>query len=277
MVFAFTDKMLQYLTVAILALVLIFPIPLPIGVSSSVQQVYDRFEAFPDGSVLYCNIVAASAAIMDASSFPPLVALVQHAFDKNMKVVFCSQASHTPESALYVDWILTHPVIGVNPRGAVYGVDYVYFLAIRSEAGMMSWLEDIRATTPYDYWNTPLDDLPIMDNINDGYDFDLGISAGFIQDQDMIITQAIYGVPIFFAVIDAYGPSTQQFVLSGQAEGALWGARRAAEYEMLLGKTSGQGLATLGQATVICAVFMAIIVYSNIAHPMERKRTRVET
>jgi hypothetical protein len=273
--FVFTDKMLQYLTVAILALVLIFPVPLPIGVSPSVQQVYDRMEAFPDGSVAYVNVVAASAAIMDASSFPPLVALVQHLFNKNMKIVFCSQASHTPESALYMEWILTHPVIGVDIGDAVYGVDYVYFPAIRSEAGMMSWLENIRAVTPYDYWNTPLDDLPIMENINDGYDFDVGISAGFIQDQDMIITNAIYGLPIFFAVIDAYGPSTQQFVLSGQAEGALWGARRSAEYEMILGKSGGQGLATLGQATVISAVFIAIIVFSNITNPTDRRRVRM--
>ncbi|MCS6896672.1 MAG: hypothetical protein NZM29_01755, partial [Nitrospira sp.] len=80
------DRRVIFLIIGLCTLVpLLYPVGLPIKISPEVRGVYDYVEAMPEGSVLLLSLD------FDPSSkpelYPQAVALLRHAFRKNLRVI----------------------------------------------------------------------------------------------------------------------------------------------------------------------------------------------
>jgi hypothetical protein len=117
----------------------------------------------------------------------------------------------------------------------------------------------------------------MMADVRSANDIDLAISYGFSVDMpEMFARQlvAVYDVPMVIVVPDSFAPGLRAYVESGQAKAMLHGARKGAEYELLVGK-AGQGLASMGQFTLCVLVYVALVVVANVTSPHAKgARTR---
>lgn len=268
--FALNRPMLVLITIVLMGWILIFPVALPLTISPSVQTIYDQLDAFPDDTVVYVNLLAATVHMYDGSGFPCIIAMWQHFFNRGYKIVFATVGSTHAEGPIYSQ-IATNSI--VNRRGAVYGEDYVIFpLAAGGEAAQASFLDDVWSTYPNDYYLTATSSIPMMANIRSGDDFDLVMCAGYgIETMQGEIRQSHdkYGLPIVFAVPDSFAPGLSPYVQAGQALGVLAGSQMGAEYETLVGRP-GQGLATLGQFASYVIGYIVIVVVTNLVSPLGR-------
>ena len=64
---------------------LLFPVGLPIKISSEVRGVYDYIESLPEGSVFLLSLDFDPASKPEL--YPQAVAILRHAFKKNLRVV----------------------------------------------------------------------------------------------------------------------------------------------------------------------------------------------
>jgi hypothetical protein len=235
-----------------------------------VQAIYDALEDYPDDTIVYVNLLAATVHMYDGSGFPCMIAMWQHFFNRGYKVLFATVGSTHAEGPIYAQ-IATNSIL--NLRGAVYGEDYVIFpLAAGGEAAQASFLDDVWGTYPNDYYLTSVDTIPMMANIKSGNDFDLVMCCGYgVETMQGEIRQSHdkYGLDIVFAVPDSFAPALSPYVEAGQAIGVLAGSQMGAEYETLVGKP-GQGLATLGQFASAVVGYIIIVIITNIVSPLGR-------
>lgn len=268
--FALNRPLLVIATVILMGWILIFPVSLPLTVSPSVQAIYDALEDYPDDTIVYVNLLAATVHMYDGSGFPCMIAMWQHFFNRGYKVLFATVGSTHAEGPIYAQ-IATNSIL--NLRGAVYGEDYVIFpLAAGGEAAQASFLDSVHSAYPNDYYNTPTSTIPMMATILTGNDFDLVMSCGYgVETMQGEIRQAHdkYGLPIVFAVPDSFAPALSPYVEAGEAIGVLAGSQMGAEYETLVGKP-GQGLATLGQFASAVLGYIILVVVTNIVSPLGR-------
>ena len=64
---------------------LLFPVGLPIKISSEVRGVYDYIEGLPEGSVFLLSLDFDPASKPEL--YPQAIAILRHAFKKNLRVV----------------------------------------------------------------------------------------------------------------------------------------------------------------------------------------------
>lgn len=266
--FSLNRPLLVIATIILMGWILIYPVSLPLTIGPSTQRIYDAIETYPEGSVVYVNLLAATVHMYDGSGFPCMIAMWQHFFDRGFKIVFATVGSTHAEGPIYAQ-IATNSII--NLRGAVYGEDFViYPLAAGGEAAQASFLDDVWGTYPNDYYNTATSTIPMMANIKTGNDFDFVLACGYsIETMQGEIRQSHdkYGLPIVFAVPDSFAPGLSPYVEAGEAIGVLAGSQMGAEYETLIGKP-GQGLATLGQFASAVLGYIIIVVITNIVSPL---------
>jgi hypothetical protein len=266
---------MNILFLAIFAIVLIFPLPLPVTVTQYVQDIYDNVEAFPDGAVVMVNMYVAPEHLLDGSVYPCAVGLLQHFFHKDMKVLFASVGTNRPQAPIYAGFVVDPATNVLDTHGGVYGEDFVILPAVAGGvSGLSVWLDDIWGTTPYDYYNNPMSELPMMDTIRSVDDLDLVLCIGFVRENDFRVTSAKHGVPIVVGTTESYAPGLMPYVLTGQSIGILYGARLAAEYELLVDR-AGQGLATMSQFAAIAIVLLIMVVLGNVTAPRVREGASV--
>lgn len=266
---ALTRRQMLAVVFALLVITLVLPIPIPLAISADVKKSYDALNALPAGSLVFVGIRAHLQSWYDGAMFPPWYAVVAHIFKAKLRAVFINDGSGSyTEAAIFTQ--LTVDKVAPNAK---YGVDYVIFPVLTGgESSVIAWTTDIPGTTPYDYKGNSVKDLEITKDLKTAADFVFAISAGWGSEMvgsEMRYFQGRYGTPFILVCSDAYAPGFRQYVQSGQAVGIVHGAGKGAEYEKLVG-VFGQGLASLAQYNVTCAVFLVLLVIANIATPRRR-------
>jgi hypothetical protein len=265
-------KWLFAVMLIICTVVLVVPLPLPVLISPDVQGVYDVVDAIPAGSIVYVDVVTEFAMWYDGSGFPPFVALVNHLHDNHLKVIYVSM--QYAQAAPFMERILD-PNQGLVKRAAelVNGEDYVILpVVLGGEPGMIAWFNDIVSITPYDIYNTPVGDIPMMQGVTTAADFDFAVTYGYgvtLIEQEIRQLTAQYYTPTLIVVPDSFAPGLRTYVQSGQVVGMLHGARKGAEYELLVGK-AGQGLSSMGQYTLGVLLFVGFVVAASITSPTKK-------
>ena len=253
------DRRIIFVTVFLAgALPLIFPFTLPVAVKPETKRFFDTVDALEAGDRV---LLAMDYSPETRPEIDPMSeAVLRHCFFKKIRVVGM------------VDIIQNIPIgeqvmrrIG-DEMGAVYGEDYVY-LGFKPEprALLITMSEEIRKAFPVDFYQTPLDDLPMMKGIHNFDDLELAAvsSADDVSLEWLLTANTRFGVRVVMGISSNFYPSFMPYIESGQILGAMGGMKGCAEYEAMLetaGAVEGLGDATRGMATQ-SSVHLLIIGY----------------
>jgi len=264
------DRRWIFLSIGVVVILfLLLPITLPVDVTPESQGVYDTIETLPEGSPI---IVALD---FDPPSKPELepmaLALIRHCFRKNLKVVAMGL------------WITGAPLIeqDINQVKAngfsdkKYGEDYVNLgVKVGGYVVVNTMARSIRDAFPTDYYQTPLEQLPMMQNIKTLRDVPvvISLSAGDpgIKDAWVPFAHQRYHCIVAGGCTAVSVSEFSPYLQARQLSGLLGGMRGAAEYEKLV---NAKALATKGMNAQSFAHLLIIlfIVFGNVAFFLTRK------
>ena len=263
------DRRWIFLLVGILVLVpLLFPLKLPIAVSSPARRFFEAVDKVPDGSIVVL------AGDFDPASAPELMPMttsaVRHLFSKKVRIVALQL---WPGGPPLVDGILHR--MG-DQMGKKYGVDYVN-LGYKSgnEVVMLAFGSSFSRTFPNDYSGTPVKTLPLMQRVDnfDGVKLLVNISAGTPGTKEWVQqAQGRFHIPMVSGSTAVQSPELYPYLQSGQILGLLGGMAGAAEYEK---STNVLGPATKGMDAQSSAhVFIMFLILLGNAIYFARRGAR---
>ena len=278
---AFTEKLGNIdrrIIFILMALSVIVPLsirmslPIPISAGPSMDM-YDAIEVLPSGSKVLLSFD------YDPSTMPELqpmaIALAQHLMTKDIKIVSLAlwpmgvslgnEALIAVSDSLgreeYVDWVN----LGYKTGGGV--------LIVRMGS-------NIKSVFPVDYDGNPVDEMPIMDDVNKLGDFDMiiSLSAGDPGVPAWVMMAGDrYNIPIGGGCTAVSAPQFYPYLGTGQMVGLLGGLKGAADYETMVRvgvENAPAGTATPGMAaqSVAHLVIMLFIILGNISYLAGKKR-----
>lgn len=165
--------------------------------------------------------------------------------------------------------------------GREYGKDYVYLgWKAGVDAVILGMGENIRSVFPVDYYGHPLDQLPMLQQVQRLRDIPFGValSAGTPGYQDwMLYGQARYGLRLGAGVTAVSAADAYPFLQSGQLSGLLSGMAGAAEYELMVERAGYSraykpAVAAMDSQSLAHVVIMVLVIVGNIAFFVTRKR-----
>ncbi|MGB4038999.1 MAG: hypothetical protein WBK90_02645 [Bacillota bacterium] len=238
---------------------LVFPIPLPVTVSSTTQQVSDVIESLKPGDAVLLSVEF--AAVMSAELYPGLEAVYKHIVSKpGVKVVMIATTTDGP---MFVQRLLDT----IDAGDKQYGTDIVNLGYLPGgESAIAALCQDVHKTFPRDYYGTDIKSLPAMADLRSASDFALIIndSSGGLGPVGWIRqAHTNYGTTVATILGQDMALSALPYINSRQLSGLVAGLRGAAEYEKLL-DTVGSGTAGMGAQSFAAIYFLVLLVVANI-------------
>ncbi len=273
---------LLLITVCVLTYVADFDVP--ILVEKEVKVIYDRIESLEEGSVVLIAIDYDPNSL--AELHPMTYAIVEHCWRKKIRTIFtslsqngpgmCDQAIRDITDSLSLD----REYNGVTYKGReiVNGVDYC-FLGFKPYYAIviLGMGQAFKLPFPADYYGTPLDSIPMMQDIinYDQVDLVVDISGGNITDAWISYGQGRFGFPLALGLTGVMTAQYYPFLGSGQVIGIMGGLLGAAQYEQL---ADNPGRAKDGMRVQLAAhlVIILFIVMGNVGYFASRKRLKKE-
>jgi len=266
------DQRIIYLGLFIaLAFPILSPVIVPVVIQDYSTQAFNFAKAIPDGS--YVLIEGGNAAATHPQCGPGLTANIYHLLTKNCKLVFFSiTAEPAYWTQVEIDDAIAKLPASVAKEKGVNWVNLGYLSG--GESGVAALAADIRSVVSKDHFGTPIDDLPMMKNINSAKDFAAafwwGGSEGSIPYG---IRQLVgpYNLPMSGSCTTNEVPNYSPYVSSGQLKGLFGGIRGSAEYELLLG-VPGPALAQAMATNIGGLYFLGLVLLGNILYLVQRMR-----
>jgi len=265
------DRRWIFIVLAVVVFIpIIKPIGMPIRATVTTKVVYDTIENLPPNSNVLVSIEYSPST--KPENHPMAISILRHLFKNNHKVyVTCLW----PDGQFMAQDALKQ--VAVEEFGKEYGEDYV-FLGFRpgNEAVVKGIVSNIRKLYTVDVYQTKVDEIPLMKDVNKFSDFAFlfSASAGYPGTIEWVQYAADpTGVPMSSGVTSIQVNEVMPYVQSGQIIGVLAGMPGAAEYEALVGQ---KGFATSGMdaQSIAHLVIVLFIVLGNAAFFIERKRSR---
>lgn len=270
------DRKIIFVVMAVLVL---FPLlkPLGLGVSSGprAKAVFDAVDAIPPGKTLLISVDFDPASMPEL--YPMLVALMRHAFARDVKVLLCG---------LWITGagLADKAVTEIPPEyGKEYGKDVVYLgWKAGVDAVILGMGENIKNVFPVDYYGHPLDSLPMMQEVVRLRDipFMVAISAGTPGFGDWLLYgQSRYGLRVGAGVTAVSAADAYPYLQTGQLTGLLAGMKGAAEYEVLVAKKGYSkaympAVAAMDSQSLAHLVILILVVLGNVAFFATRMKRR---
>ena len=252
-----------YITSLILTTIPLFvPIGLSVTLSEPVKDYYAVIQALPEDSVIAVSF-GGSASLLDEQE-AQFLATWKTIFSLGHKVIFYSTTEDGPMI------LRDHLGKKVKPEdyGYTYGVDYVELgFSPLGEPGQASFATDIRGVYQVDRHGTPLDDLPMMDDINNYEGIDLLIyQYGSCTDIEWAVRQwtVPYQTKVIATTLGCCGPMAAPYYPS-QIAGFLSGSGAGTELEVLSGHP-GPGAAMSDSKSIGILPQLIFIAFGNIAY-----------
>lgn len=263
------DRRVLYALIFLAVLIpTLLPLGLPIRITPEVQNVFNRIDTVPPGEIVFYALEYDPSTAAELE--PMAMAMLRHAFKKNLRVLACCLSS---TGVTLVEDELAQVA---REYGKEYGRDYV-FLGYQPYPGIviMTMGENFRTPFPLDYYGTPLDELPMMHGVRNYDDVALVFTVNATSGIDFWITygQGRYKFPLGLGSAAVMATNYYQYVQSGQLFGIISGLRGAAEYELLVekGTIARKGMDVQSVAHLLIVIF---IVLGNITFLIERRRRR---
>lgn len=264
------DKYGRYIIYILLslsiAIPLMSPIGLPILIGEETRVWYERVEQLSPGSIVHFGTDMSIGGY--GSLRARMVASIRHLLEKDCKIVFIGFFPDAPQ----IYELLMQDASPI-PEGKEYGVDWVCLGYIPGkEVGISAYAIDIRNLISVDYRGTPLDEIPLMNEVNSIEDFALvqchstgGMPMWYVDQ--MFVP---YGTEIQANVLGVLAPEMRPFY-PDQISGFLSTPRQGAEYELLINKP-GVGIGDFDAQTIAHVVLLCFIVIGNVIEVTQSKK-----
>ncbi|MEO0124281.1 MAG: hypothetical protein ABIL69_09820 [candidate division WOR-3 bacterium] len=271
-------KIPRQIIYVVIALAIIIPLIAPIGMAINVmpqtQKLIDAIESLPPDSkpvLISCDFDPQSMPEL----YPMLEAALNHCFNKGLKVLVLAL---WPQGAGMAEMALKKVPEAYNKK---YGEDYVFLGYKAGAAAVVLGLGDnFKNVFPADYYNTPLDSLPLTANIKNYDDISLVISfsAGDPGYRTWLLYgQAKFGFKLGTGVTAVSAADTYPYLNSGQLTGVFAGMKGAAEYETALAKkgyqlTSRNATKAMDAQSLGHFFIMLFIIIGNVGYFIIRRK-----
>ncbi len=251
------DRRIIFLMIGLCTLIpLLYPVGLAIKVSPEVRAVYDYMESLPEGSVFLLSLDFDPASKPEL--YPQAVALLRHAFKKNLRVI--AMTLWLPGTGM-ADEVVSR-VARESEKTA--GRDYAFLgWSPGGSSVIINMGQDLYKAFPTDYNNQPTKDLEVLRGVQSLRDVNYvvslaagttGIETWYVFGKDK------YKFELGGGCTGVIAPGLYPLLRSGQINGLIGGLRGAAEYEVLIGR---KDIAVAGMdaqsATHFAIILLAIL------------------
>jgi len=244
---------------------LIRPMGLPLKISRTTKLYYDTVEEYAPGSLVL--FVWNQGTAQWGEMGPPGIAMLQQLFNlPGTRIIVFTTGVESP--ALFE----TNLWPNIDPNGKIYGTDWVNLGYLPGgETAVAALATDPHSALEVDYYNNPIDTLPLMSDFNSGADIDL-IVANQVSTGELYMRQfqTKWGTPMVQANPSAVYTSAMVYMESGQLKGLLNSLRGGAELEALINKP-GRGLSAMDAMSNLHLFVLFLVVLGNIKYFRERK------
>ena len=263
---AFSERMLKidrriiFLVIGLCTLLpLLYPVGLPIKISSEVRGVYNHIESLPERSVLFMSFDFDPASKPELH--PQAIALLRHAFRKNLRVV--TMTLWVTGTGL-ADQIVTQVA---KEMGKENGKDYVFLgWSPGNTAVIINLGQNLYSTFPSDYGGKPTNGLPVLDGVQSLKDVTYmvslgagnpGVEAWYVFGKDK------YKFEMGGGCTGVMAPGLYPLLRSGQINGLIGGLRGAAEYESLIDQ-KGKAVAGMDAQSATHVAIIVLVIICNV-------------
>ena len=254
------DRRIIFLVIGFCTLIpLLYPVGLAIKVSPEVKSVYDHIETLPEGSVFLLSLDFDPASKPEL--YPQAVALLRHAFKKNLRVI--GMTLWLPGTGM------ANEVVSrvAREEGKVSGKDYVFLgWSPGGSSVIINMGQDLYKAFPTDYSNQPTRDLEVLRGVQSLRDvsYVISLAAGSTGIETWyVFGKDKYKFELGGGCTGVIAPGLYPLLRSGQINGLIGGLRGAAEYEVLIGKT-GQAVAGMDAQSATHFAIILLVLLCNI-------------
>ncbi len=251
------DRRIIFVVIALCTLLpLLYPVGLPIKTSPEVRTIYDYMESLPERSVFLLSMDFDPASKPELE--PQAVALLRHAFSRNLRVIVMTL--WLPGTGL-AEQVITRVA---EEAGKVYGEDHA-FLGFSPGAGalIISMGQDIYKAFPSDYYGTPTRELAVLKEVPNlrHFDYVVSLAAGVPGVETWyLFGKDKYRFELGGGCTGVIAPGLYPLLRSGQINGLIGGLRGAAEYESLIGRKSSAVAGMDAQSATHFAIIILVIL-----------------
>jgi hypothetical protein len=264
------DRRIIFLVIGLCTLLpLLYPVGLPIKISSEVRGVYDHIESLPERSVFFLSLDFDPASKPEL--YPQAIALLRHAFRKNLRVV--AMTLWVSGTGL-ADQIVTQVA---KEMGKENGKDYVFLgWSPGNTAVIINLGQNLYHAFPSDYGGKPTKGLPVLDGLQSLKDVTYmvslgagnpGVEAWYVFGKDK------YKFEMGGGCTGVMAPGLYPLLRSGQINGLIGGLRGAAEYESLIGQ-KGNAVAGMDAQSATHVAIIVLVILCNLFYFSMRRAAR---
>ncbi len=264
------DRRIIFVVIGLCTLLpLLYPIGLPIRITSEVQSVYDHIESLPERSVFLLSIDFDPASKPEL--YPQAIALLKHAFRKNLRVVAMTLWVSGTGMA---DQLVTQVA---QEMGKENGKDYVFLgWSPGQQAVIINMGQDLYSAFPSDYGGKPTKDLPILNGVRSLKDVDYVVCLGAGRpgvEEWYVFGKDKYKFELGGGCTGVMAPGLYPLLRSGQINGLIGGLRGAAEYESLVGQ-KGKAVAGMDAQSATHIAIIVLVAICNLFYFSLRQQVR---
>ncbi|MBH0177882.1 MAG: hypothetical protein HP491_08450 [Nitrospira sp.] len=267
------DRRIIFLVIGLCTLLpLLYPVGLPIKISSEVRGVYDHIESLPERSVFFMSFDFDPASKPELH--PQAIALLRHAFRKNLRVV--TMTLWVTGTGL-ADQIVTQVA---KEMGKENGKDYVFLgWSPGNTAVIINLGQNLYNTFPSDYGGKPTKGLPVLDGVQSLKDVTYlvslgagnpGVEAWYVFGKDK------YKFEMGGGCTGVMAPGLYPLLRSGQINGLIGGLRGAAEYESLIDQ-KGKAVAGMDAQSATHVAIIVLVIICNLFYFSMRRAARQQS
>ena len=245
------------------------PLGLPIPVGSEIVEYWDFIQNVEEGSVVAVELACDPSTIPQLRSAHQITLL--ELFKKNCKLVFFQMRDDAPPLHEEMnDWVLAKLPSDDQP---VYGEDWVNLgYLIDAESTVAALAGGIKSLVATDAYGNDLNSLPMLDDIEDGGDFDFVVwndgSRGIFTYM-LRQWQEVHGTPLVVLSVAINKPTVMPYLQSGQVVVASFGIEGSAQIEYISGNIGDAIKATEPGSLAGLAITLLLII-GNVAYLIQR-------
>lgn len=259
---------------------LFIEIQVPMAVSKEVRQVYDYIESLNEGDYIVMGFDYDPNALAELQ--PMAYAILEQCFAKRIKVIALTLSQNgagLAEGTLLNVVDSTEYYHGWRPRN---GDDWV-FLGYRPYYAIviLSMGRNFRIPFPQDYYNNPLDSIPMMQGITnyDNVKCVVDFTGSNVADAWVAYGNGAYGVKLAMGMTGVQAADYYPYYQSGQLFGIMGGMKGAAEYEYIAAKNkvlpnTGPAVEAMKVQVFAHAVIIGFIILGNVGFFLDRRARR---
>lgn len=267
------DRRWVYLALGLAVLIsLKIPFSIPIPISKEARNIYNFIDTLRAGDAVHLAIDYDPSTL--AELHPMTLSILKQCFEKKIKVVVTALHQNGPAMAAAALDTAAARHAARSGEQMKNGVNYV-FLGYKPYPALiiLGMGQNYRIPFPTDYYNIPIDSLPMMKGIQNYDDVKaiLNVSGTSATDYWISYGNGRYKVPLAIGVTGVMATDYYPYWQTGQIFGILGGLKGAAEYETLVG-TPGKAVQGMKVQMVAHLIIIVFIIIGNIGYFAQRKK-----